>query len=64
MEGCEETKLVSLSFSFFCSRYLNALEAGVSYFSQKLSFKDMLRGKDEFQDILMDQNRKSNGKVT
>ncbi|KAF6339437.1 guanylate cyclase 2C [Rhinolophus ferrumequinum] len=43
-----------------CFWYLNALEAGVSYFSQKLSVKDMLRGKDEFQDILMDQNRKSN----
>ncbi|KAB1254315.1 Heat-stable enterotoxin receptor [Camelus dromedarius] len=40
--------------------YLNALEAGVSYFSQELSFKEMLRGDDQFQNILMDQNRKSN----
>ena len=51
-------------FFFSCSRYLNALEAGVSYFSQKLSFKEMLRGNEEFQNILMDQNRKSNGEKT
>ncbi|KAK1341356.1 hypothetical protein QTO34_017762 [Cnephaeus nilssonii] len=43
-----------------CLWYLNALEAGVSYFSQELSFKDVLRGEAEFQKILMDQNRKSN----
>uniref|UniRef100_A0A8C2N9D4 Guanylate cyclase n=1 Tax=Capra hircus TaxID=9925 RepID=A0A8C2N9D4_CAPHI len=43
-----------------CFWYLNALEAGVSYFSQNLGFKEMLRGDTEFQDILMDQNRKSN----
>lgn len=49
---------------FFCSRYLNALEAGVSYFSQELSFKEVLRGDVEFQKILMDQDRKSNGMKT
>lgn len=49
---------------FFCSRYLNALEAGVSYFSQELNFKEVLRGEAEFQKILMDQNRKSNGRKT
>ncbi|XP_036152497.1 heat-stable enterotoxin receptor isoform X1 [Myotis myotis] len=43
-----------------CLWYLNALEAGVSYFSQELSFKEVLRGKAEFQKILMDQDRKSN----
>eukprot|EP00069_Balaena_mysticetus_P016604 bmy_01963T0 len=43
-----------------CFWYLNALEAGVSYFSQKLKFKETLRGDNEFQRILMDQNRKSN----
>ncbi|KAK2493544.1 hypothetical protein MC885_003136, partial [Smutsia gigantea] len=43
-----------------CFWYLNALEAGVSYFSQELSFKDMLRRDDQFQDILTNQNRKSN----
>ncbi|KAL2776802.1 heat-stable enterotoxin receptor precursor [Daubentonia madagascariensis] len=43
-----------------CFWYLNALEAGVSYFSQELSFKDMLRKKDQFQDILTDHTRKSN----
>ncbi|KAM9072156.1 guanylyl cyclase C isoform 1-T3 [Megaptera novaeangliae] len=43
-----------------CFWYLNALEAGVSYFSQKLTFKETLRGDNEFQRILMNQNRKSN----
>ncbi|KAM5254604.1 guanylyl cyclase C isoform 2-T2 [Hipposideros larvatus] len=43
-----------------CFWYLNALEAGVSYFSQELHFKDMLRGEVQFREILMDQNRKSN----
>ncbi|XP_006170026.1 heat-stable enterotoxin receptor [Tupaia chinensis] len=43
-----------------CFWYLNALEAGVSYFSQELSFKEMLRGAEQFQDILTDQKRKSN----
>ncbi|XP_022433355.1 heat-stable enterotoxin receptor isoform X3 [Delphinapterus leucas] len=43
-----------------CFWYLNALEAGVSYFSQKLIFKETLRRDDEFQRILMDRNRKSN----
>lgn len=43
-----------------CFWYLNALEAGVTYFSQQLSFKEMLRRDDLFQNILTDQNRKSN----
>nr|KAF6373809.1 guanylate cyclase 2C [Pipistrellus kuhlii] len=43
-----------------CLWYLNALEAGVSYFSQELTFKEVLRGEADFQKILMDQNRKSN----
>ncbi|XP_036109095.1 heat-stable enterotoxin receptor [Molossus molossus] len=43
-----------------CFWYLNALEAGVANFSQELSFKDVLRGKAEFQKIFMDQGRKSN----
>ncbi|XP_007942661.1 heat-stable enterotoxin receptor [Orycteropus afer afer] len=43
-----------------CFWYLNALEAGVSYFSEELGFKDVLRRDDQFQDILMDPNRKSN----
>lgn len=64
MEGHEETKQDFYSFSIFYSRYLNALEAGVSYFSQELTFKEVLRGEADFQKILMDQNRKSNGKKT
>ncbi|XP_051706242.1 guanylyl cyclase C isoform X1 [Oryctolagus cuniculus] len=43
-----------------CFWYLNALEAGVSYFSQELNFKDTLRKEDEFRNILTDLNRKSN----
>ncbi|XP_075409201.1 guanylyl cyclase C [Tenrec ecaudatus] len=43
-----------------CFWYLNALEAGVSYFSQELDFKDMLRRDEQFQDTLKDSNRKSN----
>ncbi|KAM8779846.1 guanylyl cyclase C isoform 2-T2 [Rhynchonycteris naso] len=43
-----------------CLWYLNALEAGVSYFSQQLIFKDMLRREEEFRDILTNHKRKSN----
>ncbi|XP_026985342.1 guanylyl cyclase C isoform X1 [Sagmatias obliquidens] len=43
-----------------CFWYLNALEAGVSYFSQNLKFKGTLRRDDEFQRILMGQDRESN----
>ncbi|XP_060022820.1 guanylyl cyclase C [Lagenorhynchus albirostris] len=43
-----------------CFWYLNALEAGVSYFSQNLNFKGTLRRDDEFQRILMGQDRESN----
>ncbi|XP_004592636.2 guanylyl cyclase C [Ochotona princeps] len=43
-----------------CFWYLNALEAGVSYFSQELSFKDTLRKEDQLRDFLKDHNRRSN----
>ncbi|XP_012862953.1 heat-stable enterotoxin receptor [Echinops telfairi] len=43
-----------------CFWYLNALEAGVSYFSQELDFKEVLRRDEQFQDMLKDSNRKSN----
>ncbi|XP_036889837.1 heat-stable enterotoxin receptor [Sturnira hondurensis] len=43
-----------------CFWYLNALEAGVSYFSQNVYFKEMLRQERQFHEILMDSNRKSN----
>ncbi|XP_055466578.1 guanylyl cyclase C [Psammomys obesus] len=43
-----------------CFWYLNALEASVSYFSEVLSFKDVLRRSEQFQQILVSQNRKSN----
>ncbi|XP_012303060.1 guanylyl cyclase C [Aotus nancymaae] len=43
-----------------CFWYLNALEASVSYFSHELGFKVVLRQDEEFHNILMDNNRKSN----
>ncbi|XP_059114700.1 guanylyl cyclase C [Peromyscus eremicus] len=43
-----------------CFWYLNALEASVSYFSEMLSFKEVLRRSDQFQEILTGRNRKSN----
>ncbi|KAM5335711.1 guanylyl cyclase C [Glossophaga mutica] len=43
-----------------CFWYLNALEAGVSYFSHNLNVKEMLRHEKEFHEILMGHNRKSN----
>ncbi|XP_005379051.1 PREDICTED: heat-stable enterotoxin receptor isoform X1 [Chinchilla lanigera] len=43
-----------------CFWYLNAMEAGVSYFSQVLGFKDTLRGTDDLRKILKDPHRKSN----
>uniref|UniRef100_A0A7N4PSZ1 Guanylate cyclase n=1 Tax=Sarcophilus harrisii TaxID=9305 RepID=A0A7N4PSZ1_SARHA len=50
------------NYSEECFWYLNALEAGVSYFSQKLQFKDVLRSDEEFYRVLKNKNRKSNGK--
>nr|XP_004671907.1 heat-stable enterotoxin receptor [Jaculus jaculus] len=43
-----------------CFWYLNALEAGVSYFSEELNFKEVLRRSDLFQDFLTNPHRKSN----
>ncbi|XP_044534015.1 heat-stable enterotoxin receptor [Gracilinanus agilis] len=43
-----------------CFWYYNALEAGVSYFSQELQFKDILRTEEQFHNILTNKNRKSN----
>ncbi|XP_051856797.1 guanylyl cyclase C [Antechinus flavipes] len=48
------------TYSEECFWYLNALEAGVSYFSQKLQFKDVLRSDEEFHRVLKNKNRKSN----
>uniref|UniRef100_A0A8C8RA75 Guanylate cyclase n=1 Tax=Pelusios castaneus TaxID=367368 RepID=A0A8C8RA75_9SAUR len=43
-----------------CFWYLNALDAGVSYFSSKLNFKEVLRTPDQLKKIVKDQSRKSN----
>ncbi|XP_068957551.1 guanylyl cyclase C [Petaurus breviceps papuanus] len=47
-------------YSEECFWYFNSLEAGVSYFSQEIYFKDVLRSDDQFHDILTNKNRKSN----
>uniref|UniRef100_A0A8D0GCX3 Guanylate cyclase n=1 Tax=Sphenodon punctatus TaxID=8508 RepID=A0A8D0GCX3_SPHPU len=46
-----------------CFWYLNALEARVTYFSQKTKFKEILRTRDQLRQIVKDPTRKSNGKV-
>ncbi|XP_065418468.1 guanylyl cyclase C isoform X1 [Chrysemys picta bellii] len=43
-----------------CFWYLNALEAGVSYFSLKVKFKEVLRTPEQLKKIVKDQSRKSN----
>ncbi|XP_075791390.1 guanylyl cyclase C isoform X1 [Pelodiscus sinensis] len=43
-----------------CFWYLNALEAGVSYFSSKLTTKEVLRTPEQLKKIVKDQGRKSN----
>uniref|UniRef100_A0A8C0IS53 Guanylate cyclase n=1 Tax=Chelonoidis abingdonii TaxID=106734 RepID=A0A8C0IS53_CHEAB len=45
-----------------CFWYLNALEAGVSYFSSEVKFKEVLRTPEQLKKIVKDQSRKSNGK--
>uniref|UniRef100_A0A4X2KGU5 Guanylate cyclase n=1 Tax=Vombatus ursinus TaxID=29139 RepID=A0A4X2KGU5_VOMUR len=47
-------------YSEECFWYLNALGAGVSYFSQELHFTDVLRTDEQFHDILRNRNRRSN----
>ncbi|XP_037370203.1 guanylyl cyclase C [Talpa occidentalis] len=47
-----------------CFWYLNALEAGVSYFSQEIHFKELLRRNEQFNETLKDPHRKSNVIVT
>uniref|UniRef100_A0A8C0GZC0 Guanylate cyclase n=1 Tax=Chelonoidis abingdonii TaxID=106734 RepID=A0A8C0GZC0_CHEAB len=43
-----------------CFWYLNALEAGVSYFSSEVKFKEVLRTPEQLKKIVKDQSRKSN----
>ncbi|EMP31872.1 heat-stable enterotoxin receptor [Chelonia mydas] len=43
-----------------CFWYLNALDAGISYFSLKLTFKEVLRTPEKLKKIVTDQTRKSN----
>ncbi|KFP89727.1 PREDICTED: heat-stable enterotoxin receptor [Apaloderma vittatum] len=43
-----------------CFWYMNALDAGITHFSEKLKFKDILRTSDQFKNIVKDPNRKSN----
>lgn len=45
-----------------CARYMNALDAGITEFSEKLKFKDILRTPELLRKTVKNPNRKSNGK--
>uniref|UniRef100_A0A8D0EWB5 Guanylate cyclase n=1 Tax=Strix occidentalis caurina TaxID=311401 RepID=A0A8D0EWB5_STROC len=45
-----------------CLWYINALEAGITHFSEKLKFKEILRTPEQLKNTVTDPNRKSNGK--
>uniref|UniRef100_A0A8C0FKK6 Guanylate cyclase n=1 Tax=Bubo bubo TaxID=30461 RepID=A0A8C0FKK6_BUBBB len=43
-----------------CLWYINALEAGITHFSEKLKFKEILRTPEQLKNTVTDPNRKSN----
>ncbi|NXG90269.1 GUC2C protein, partial [Stercorarius parasiticus] len=43
-----------------CFWYMNALEAGITHFSETLKFKDILRTSEQLKRTVKDPNRKSN----
>uniref|UniRef100_A0A8C8BJU4 Guanylate cyclase n=1 Tax=Otus sunia TaxID=257818 RepID=A0A8C8BJU4_9STRI len=43
-----------------CLWYMNALEAGITHFSEKLKFKEILRTPEQLKNTVTDPNRKSN----
>lgn len=43
-----------------CLWYMNALDAGVTQFSEKLKFKDIVRTQDQFRRLVKNPKRKSN----
>uniref|UniRef100_A0A8C2TAU4 Guanylate cyclase n=1 Tax=Coturnix japonica TaxID=93934 RepID=A0A8C2TAU4_COTJA len=43
-----------------CLWYMNALDAGVTQFSEKLKFKDTVRTQDQFRKLVKNPQRKSN----
>ncbi|NXV18948.1 GUC2C protein, partial [Cepphus grylle] len=43
-----------------CFWYMNALEAGITHFSETLKFKDILRTSEQLKKTVKDPNRKSN----
>uniref|UniRef100_A0A8C6JWW5 Guanylate cyclase n=1 Tax=Melopsittacus undulatus TaxID=13146 RepID=A0A8C6JWW5_MELUD len=45
-----------------CLWYINALDAGITPFSEKLKYKEILRTPEQLQKTVKDPNRKSNGK--
>lgn len=45
-----------------CARYMNALDAGITQFSENLKFKEILRTPEQLKKTVQDPNRKSNGK--
>lgn len=60
---CEELAIFLLYLcSLHSARYMNALDAGVTQFSEKLKFKDIVRTQDQFRRLVKNPKRKSNGK--
>uniref|UniRef100_A0A8B9M2B1 Guanylate cyclase n=1 Tax=Accipiter nisus TaxID=211598 RepID=A0A8B9M2B1_9AVES len=47
-----------------CARYMNALDAGITQFSENLKFKEILRTPEQLKKTVQDPNRKSNVMVT
>ncbi|XP_042324505.1 heat-stable enterotoxin receptor isoform X1 [Sceloporus undulatus] len=43
-----------------CFWYMNALEAQVTFFSERMKFKEIIRSPEDLQDIVRNPNRKSN----
>uniref|UniRef100_A0A8B9MAW6 Guanylate cyclase n=1 Tax=Accipiter nisus TaxID=211598 RepID=A0A8B9MAW6_9AVES len=59
----KESQLNFLTLSVLpCARYMNALDAGITQFSENLKFKEILRTPEQLKKTVQDPNRKSNGK--
>uniref|UniRef100_A0A8B9M338 Guanylate cyclase n=1 Tax=Accipiter nisus TaxID=211598 RepID=A0A8B9M338_9AVES len=61
----KESQLNFLTLSVLpCARYMNALDAGITQFSENLKFKEILRTPEQLKKTVQDPNRKSNVMVT
>lgn len=54
--------MISTCTSYPNFRYLNALEAGVTYFSEQIKEREIIRTPQLLKSLLTDPSRKSNGK--